>query len=75
LRQSQEWLEEAARGLSGLAIVGHLPFLDKLTSLLVVKDRNLGVFSFQNGAIVKLIPKPDGTTYTVQWAITKQLAE
>jgi len=70
-----EWLKEAAASLSGLAIVGHLPFLDKLASLLVVKDENLGVVSFQNGAITKLVPKPDGATYAVQWVVTKQLAE
>ena len=70
-----EWLKEAARSLSGLAIVGHLPFLDKLASLLVVKDENLGVVSFQNGAITKLVPKADGATYALQWLIIKELAE
>jgi len=54
--------------------VSHLPFLDKLTSLLVVKE-SLGVFSSQNGAILKMIPKPDGMTNAIQWALTKQLTE
>jgi phosphohistidine phosphatase len=70
-----EWLKEAARGLSGVAIVGHLPFLDKLASLLVIKQENLSVVSFQNGAIWKLVPKADGATYAVHWVVTKQLAE
>lgn len=70
-----EWLKDAAKGLSELAIVGHLPLLDKLVALLVVKDANLGVVSFQNGAIVKLIPKADEAAYAVQWVITRQLAE
>jgi phosphohistidine phosphatase len=70
------WLkEETAKGLAGLAIVGHLPFLDRLTSLLIIENENAGVVSFQNGAIVKLVPRPDGARYTIQLVITKQLAE
>ena len=70
-----EWLKEAARSLSGLAIVGHLPFLDKLASLLITDNENLCVVSFQNGAIAKLVPRPDRARYMVQLVITKQLAE
>jgi len=71
-----QWLkEQPAKGLVGLAIVGHLPFLDKLASLLITDNENFGVVSFQNGAIAKLVPTPDGTGYTVQSIITKQLAE
>lgn len=70
------WLkEEATRGLAGLAIVGHLPFLDKLASLLVTGNEGLGVVSFQNGAIAKLVPSTDSARYAVQWVITKQLSE
>ena len=70
------WLkEETAKGLAGLAIVGHLPFLDRLTSLLIIENENPGVVSFQNGAIVKLVPRPDGARYAIQLVITKQLAE
>jgi phosphohistidine phosphatase len=71
-----QWLEEqAAKGLVGLAIVGHLPFLDKLASLLITDNENLCVVSFQNGAIAKLVPRPDRARYMVQLVITKQLAE
>lgn len=70
------WLkEQAAKGLAGLAIVGHLPFLDRLASLLITENESFGVVSFQNGAIAKLVPTPDGTRYTVQSIINKQLAE
>jgi len=71
-----QWLkEQAAEGLVGLAIVGHLPFLDKLASLLITDNETFGVVSFQNGAIAKLVPTPDGTKHAVQSVITKQLAE
>jgi phosphohistidine phosphatase len=70
------WLkEEAAKGLAGLAIVGHLPFLVKLTSLLVIENESPVVVWFQNGAIVKLVPGPDSARYAIQLVITRQLAE
>jgi phosphohistidine phosphatase len=71
-----QWLKaEAAKGLAGLAIVGHLPFLDKLASLLITENERIRVISFQNGAIAILVPTPDGTGYTVKSIITRQLAE
>jgi phosphohistidine phosphatase len=71
-----QWLkEQPAKGLLGLAIVGHLPFLDKLASLLITGKEEFGVVSFQNGAIAKLVPTPDGTRYLVQSILTRQLAE
>ncbi len=71
-----QWLEEqAAKGLLGLAIVGHLPFLDKLASLLITNDESLAVISFQNGAIARLVPTPDGIGYAVHSIITKEPAE
>ncbi|HXZ98002.1 MAG TPA: phosphohistidine phosphatase SixA [Candidatus Acidoferrum sp.] len=71
-----QWLnEQAAERLAGLAIVGHLPFLDKLASLLITGKEEFGLVSFQNGAIVKLVPRPDGARYAIQLVITKQLCE
>ena len=55
--------------------MGHLPFLDKLASLLITENESFGVVSFQNEAIAKLVPTPDVTRYVVQLVITKQLAE
>jgi len=70
------WLkEQAAKRVAALAIVSHLPFLDKLASLLIIENENAAVVSFQNGAIVKLVPGPDGMRYAIQLVITKQLAE
>jgi phosphohistidine phosphatase len=71
-----EWLKvQASKGSAGLAIVGHLPFLDKLASLLITENESIRVISFQNGAIVTLIPAREGTGYAVQSIITRQLAE
>jgi phosphohistidine phosphatase len=71
-----QWLKtQAAEGIAGLAIVGHLPFLDRLASLLITENESIRVISFQNGAITILVPTPDGTRYIVQSIITRQLAE
>jgi len=68
-----DWLEkEAASGTRSLAIVAHLPFLEKLASLLVAGNEENGVVAFQHGAIVKLVSA--GRKYAVQLVISKQLA-
>lgn len=41
---------------SALAIVGHLPFLDRLASWLVAGDERARVVSFCNGGLVRLVP-------------------
>jgi len=58
-----------------VAIVGHLPFLDKLASLLITEKESIRAISLQNGAISILVPTPDGAGYAVQSIISKQLAE
>ncbi len=68
---AKSWLEElAGRGLKSVAVVGHLPFLDKLASLLVAGNENAGIISFQNAGVVKLVPKSPGEGYCVQWILT-----
>ncbi len=70
------WLaREAQEGRMAIAIVSHLPFLDKLASLLVAGNESAGVVAFQNAGIVKLIPKQQGGEYRVLWAFTPELAD
>jgi phosphohistidine phosphatase len=70
------WLrEERSKGVNGLAIVGHLPFLDRLSSILIIGNEAPRVVSFQNGAIVELVPRPDDAAYVIQSIITKEIAE
>jgi phosphohistidine phosphatase len=68
-----EWLrtyEEA----DSLAIVGHLPFLDRLTSVLVTEDDKAQVVRFQMGGLVKLVPKESGDGFLVAWVLVPDLA-
>lgn len=55
-----------------LAIVGHMPFLDRLASLLVVGDSGAHVVALRNGGLVKLVPSEPG--WAVAWAITPDVA-
>ncbi|MGB8022631.1 MAG: phosphohistidine phosphatase SixA [Candidatus Nanopelagicales bacterium] len=72
-------VEPTAAWLGGLgesgavAIVGHLPFLDRLASLLVSGDPGVHAVAFRNGGLVKLVPSLGGG-YSVAWVITPDVA-
>jgi phosphohistidine phosphatase len=59
-------------GVGSLAIVGHLPFLDRFSSLLVAGDPGAHVVALRNGGLVKLVPAERG--WAVAWAITPEVA-
>ena len=68
------WLSEQAElGLKSIAIVGHLPFLDKLASLLVAGSESVGVIAFQYAGVVRLVPKGQGEGYRVRWVLAPEL--
>ena len=64
-------VDQAAAG--SLAIVGHLPFLDRFAALLVAGDCTAQVVVFRNGGLVKLVPAEWG--YAVAWAVTPEVAK
>lgn len=53
--------------------VGHLPFMDRLASLLVAGASADSVVSFQMGGIVCLERDPTSRTWTVRWMVTPDL--
>lgn len=55
-----------------LAVVGHLPFLDRLTSLLLAGDESARIVGFCNGGLVALTGVND-RGWTLAWAITPEL--
>jgi phosphohistidine phosphatase len=59
-------------GVGSLAIVSHLPFLDRLASLLVTGDPGAHVVAVRNGGLVRLVPA--GPRFAVAWAITPEVA-
>jgi phosphohistidine phosphatase len=56
-----------------LMIIGHLPHLSRLVSLLTVGSAEQEVVSFQKGGVVCLIRKDDG--WLLAWALTPELIQ
>jgi phosphohistidine phosphatase len=68
-----EWLR-AYTETDSLAIVGHLPFLDRLASALVAGNEEAQVVRFQMGGLVKLVQKESGDGFSVAWVLVPDLA-
>jgi phosphohistidine phosphatase len=67
------WAERISKETEDLMIVGHLPFLDKLASLLLCGDENARVIMFRYSAIVCLNQKED-RKWAVRWILTPEMA-
>ena len=65
-----QWLQAQTEHQS-LALVGHMPFLGGLASLLVAGDEQAQVVGFQMGGLVKLEPKVDRDGFSVAWASSR----
>ena len=50
-------------------VVGHLPFMEKLTAYLITGSPEKPVFKFQNAGIVCLGNHPDTGTWVIRWAL------
>ena len=57
-----------------LMLVGHLPFMEKLTSLLIAGYTDTTVFKFQNGGIVCLDAVPDSESWFIKWALVPNIS-
>ena len=68
----REWAERVSKETQDLMIVGHLPFLEKLTSLLLCDDENAQLVVFRYGAIVCLDQKED-RGWAVRWILTPEM--
>ena len=67
------WLsEQARRDMKSIAIVGHLPFLDKLASTMVTGSESVGVVAFQYAGVVRLVPKGEEEGYRVRWVLAPE---
>lgn len=68
----REWAERVSKETKDLMIVGHLPFLEKLTSLLLSDDENARLVVFRYGAIVCLDQKED-RGWAVRWILIPEM--
>lgn len=55
-------------------IVGHLPFLEKLISYLVVRTDDAVIFKLQNGGMVCLDQQAPGTPWYIKWALMPNIS-
>jgi len=55
-------------------LVGHLPFLEKLTSTLLTGSADLRIFKFQNGGIVALDQDPESESWYIKWTLMPHIS-
>ena len=75
VRPVADWLRGVPGETNGqVAVVGHLPSLNRLASLLVAGDEQAQIVVFRMGGLVRLVPKQDRDGYSVDWVLTPELA-
>ncbi len=67
------WAERISKEREDFMLVGHLPFLEKLTSLLLCGDEKARLVLFRYGAIVCLDQKED-RGWAIRWILTPEIA-
>ncbi len=65
------WVERIFKESEDLMIVGHLPFLENLASLLVCGDEGRKVVAFSCSTIVCL-HKKEAATWVIEWVLTPE---
>jgi len=68
----EDFVNQVKRWNEDILVVGHLPFMDKLVSLLVSGSADKGVVSYIPGSIVFLESADDGQ-FLVQWMVRPEL--
>jgi phosphohistidine phosphatase len=63
-----------AREQQPVMLVGHLPFMARLTGLLVTLDSDCSVVQFRNGGIVCLGYEEEKGSWLVVWVLTPEMA-
>lgn len=66
-------LADALDSREDLMLVGHLPFMERLTSHLITGSGERLVFKFQNGGIVCLDKDPDKPSWFIKWALMPKI--
>jgi phosphohistidine phosphatase len=61
-------------GRDRVMVVGHLPFMERLASLLVTGAPDRPVIRFTNGGIVCLEQEPGTDAWAIRWALTPDMA-
>lgn len=66
------WAKRISQIQNDIMLVGHLPHLGRLTSVLLGTDETKNVVNFQNAGMVKLSPDADGN-WVIDWIIVPSI--
>ncbi len=55
-------------------LVGHLPFMERMTSFLITGSIDKPVFKFQNSGIVCLDKDPDSGSWVIVWTLMPRIS-
>ena len=66
------WAAQVSEHVEDLMLVGHLPFMSRLTSLLLCGDTDMDVVRFRYGAIVCL-ERDDAGSWRLLWVLAPDL--
>jgi phosphohistidine phosphatase len=72
LDDSGLWAERLKQKKNSLMLVGHLPHLGKLSSLLLSDDKEKNIIAFKMGGVVCL-KRNDAEMWSLQWIITPEI--
>lgn len=64
---------DSLKSQDDLMIVGHLPFMERLTSFLITGNIEKPVLKFQNGGIVCLDEGPEGKGWVIKWTLMPEI--
>jgi phosphohistidine phosphatase len=57
----------------GIMLVGHLPFMERMTAFLITGSIDKPVFKFQNSGIVCLDKDPETQAWVIQWTLMPKI--
>lgn len=66
------WVERLVGEEEDIMLVGHLPYLDRLSKRLLSQNESRKIKSFQTGEIVCL-KRDESATWSVQWMVNPQI--
>ncbi len=66
-------LADKINSTDNLMLVGHLPFMERLTSYLITGLIDKPVFKFQNSGIVCMDKDPDSGSWVIKWTLMPKI--
>ena len=70
----QLWVDKINQSEKELMLIGHLPYLEKLTSCLITGDENMRPVLFRFGAI-NCLEQKENKKWAIRWILTPEMAQ